>query len=90
MYNIAEQTGAAARHIFVWSANDVSFPQASWNRIENYYPGDQYVDWVGTSCYPHSPASVTSADHRYPVRDLIVENPPIEEIIAHLYAGAPV
>ena len=26
-------------------------PRASWNRIEQYYPGDAYVDWLGISCY---------------------------------------
>ncbi|WP_457676613.1 glycoside hydrolase family 26 protein [Thiolapillus sp.] len=26
-------------------------PRASWNRVENYYPGDEYVDWVGVSVY---------------------------------------
>ncbi|HYF99635.1 MAG TPA: glycosyl hydrolase [Candidatus Saccharimonadales bacterium] len=24
---------------------------APWNRIENYYPGDDYIDWIGTSVY---------------------------------------
>jgi len=24
-----------------------------WNRSENYYPGDEYVDWVGVSLYNH-------------------------------------
>jgi beta-mannanase len=22
-----------------------------WNKIENYYPGDDYIDWIGTSVY---------------------------------------
>lgn len=22
-----------------------------WNSIENYYPGDEYIDWIGTSVY---------------------------------------
>ena len=26
-------------------------PDAQWNRIENYYPGDDYIDWLGVSVY---------------------------------------
>lgn len=34
---------------FVWSPNYMGFPSRDWNVIPNYYPGDQYVDWVGVS-----------------------------------------
>jgi hypothetical protein len=31
-------------------------PQTGWNRFENYYPGDDYVDWVAVSDYgPQEP-----------------------------------
>ncbi len=26
-------------------------PSETWNSIKNYYPGDDYIDWVGTSIY---------------------------------------
>lgn len=26
-------------------------PNVEWNKIENYYPGDQYIDWLGVSIY---------------------------------------
>ena len=26
-------------------------PNAAWNSIKNYYPGDDYIDWIGTSIY---------------------------------------
>ncbi len=26
-------------------------PNTSWNEIENYYPGDNYIDWLGVSAY---------------------------------------
>lgn len=29
----------------------VSYPEEKWNRMEYYYPGDDYVDWVGLSVY---------------------------------------
>ncbi len=28
-----------------------SVPDEEWNRIDNYYPGDEYIDWVGVSVY---------------------------------------
>ena len=26
-------------------------PEESWNDFENYYPGDDYIDWIGVSVY---------------------------------------
>ena len=28
-----------------------SSPNSAWNTIENYYPGDNYIDWLGVSIY---------------------------------------
>ncbi len=68
MYNIAEQLGVTKRHIFVWSPNHRSYPDVDWNKMEHYYPGDQYVDWVGVSCYPPSAQYVNgNEDARYPL-----------------------
>ncbi|WP_052721086.1 glycoside hydrolase family 26 protein [Actinoplanes rectilineatus] len=36
---------------WVWSPNWNANPQEAWNATENYYPGDDYVDWVGVSGY---------------------------------------
>ena len=36
---------------WVWSPNWNSSPDTSGNRIQKYYPGDAYVDWVGVSGY---------------------------------------
>jgi hypothetical protein len=36
---------------WVWSPNWNSSPDASWNRFQRYYPGDDHVDWVGVSGY---------------------------------------
>jgi len=30
---------------------DEILTDAPWNSIENYYPGDEYIDWIGTSVY---------------------------------------
>ncbi len=33
-------------------------PEEAWNRLENYYPGDEFVDWIGVSAYgPQEPDS---------------------------------
>lgn len=37
--------------IWLFQPNWQSFPEEDWNAIENYYPGDKYVDWVGISLY---------------------------------------
>jgi hypothetical protein len=36
---------------WVWHANNADNPGDDWNRMEKYYPGDAYVDWVAVSSY---------------------------------------
>lgn len=46
---------------WVWSPNWNSSPNESWNALQRYYPGDDYVDWVGVSgydFYKESPATL--------------------------------
>ncbi len=31
--------------------NGESWPQKDWNQMSEYYPGDDYVDWIGVSVY---------------------------------------
>jgi hypothetical protein len=31
--------------------NAFGYPKTNWNKIENYYPGDNYIDWFGVSVY---------------------------------------
>ncbi len=31
--------------------DDYSLPEEDWNNFENYYPGDEYIDWIGISIY---------------------------------------
>ena len=41
---------------WVWHIDRSDVPEVAWNRFENYYPGDGYVDWIGVSVYgPQSP-----------------------------------
>ena len=36
---------------WLFHVNHQPFPAASWNTYEAYYPGDDYIDWVGVSIY---------------------------------------
>lgn len=43
---------AGARNItWVFHVNYNEWPQEPWNRLESYYPGDDYIDWFGVSVY---------------------------------------
>jgi len=37
--------------VWVFHANTDDVPAETWNRLENYYPGDQWVDWIAVSVY---------------------------------------
>jgi hypothetical protein len=43
--------GGGTNVTWVFHANATDWPQDSWNHFENYYPGDDVVDWVGFSHY---------------------------------------
>lgn len=51
--HIIDVTRAAGAHNIVWvfHVNHADSPRARWNRFENYYPGDDYIDWLGVSLY---------------------------------------
>ena len=36
---------------WIWCPNCDAVPNETWNDATNYYPGDQYVDWVGMDGY---------------------------------------
>ena len=54
VYNIAQANGVADKFIWVWA------PEAVGLDPTPYYPGDEYVDWVGLSVYPHTWLSGTT------------------------------
>ncbi len=41
----------AANITWVFHLNAGDYPEESWNAFENYYPGDDWIDWVGISFY---------------------------------------
>lgn len=36
---------------WVFHPNGVSAPDEAWNSADAYYPGDDYIDWIGVSVY---------------------------------------
>ncbi len=44
---------------WVFHVNDTDQPHRPWNRLERYYPGDSYIDWLSTSVY----GSLTPMEH---------------------------
>jgi hypothetical protein len=45
---------------WVWHVNWLDEPEKGWNRFENYFPGDNYCDWVALSAY--GPTTPTTRD----------------------------
>ncbi|WP_328459686.1 glycoside hydrolase family 26 protein [Actinoplanes sp. NBC_00393] len=50
IHRIFDEVGAN-NIAWVWSPNWNSSPNTTANKIQKYYPGDAYVDWVGVSGY---------------------------------------
>lgn len=44
-------TNGASNITWFFHVDAYSEPNVDWNRIENYYPGDNYIDWLGVSIY---------------------------------------
>jgi hypothetical protein len=48
---------------WVWHINWLDQPEAKWNRFENYYPGDEYCDWIALSAYgPLTPRTMDGTE----------------------------
>jgi len=50
---VVDRVRARKADNIIWGfhANNFSAPQEPWNAMANYYPGDDYVDWLGLSVY---------------------------------------
>ena len=56
LHGIAAQGSVAQSQIsFVWTPETAGTPAIAGNDPANYYPGDAYVDWVGTDFYSKFP-----------------------------------
>lgn len=36
---------------WMFHVNSLSEPDKNWNKMKEYYPGDDYIDWIGMSVY---------------------------------------
>ena len=72
--NEPEDVAAAWRHVhdlfeaagatnvtWVWNVNHESVPKSAANDIDTYYPGDEYVDWVGISGFNFGTTSAVAS-----------------------------
>lgn len=50
IHEIFDKNGAN-NVLWVWNPNEKSFPNFTWNAMELYYPGNEYVDIVGLTGY---------------------------------------
>ena len=50
----------AANLQWVWHVNWLDEPERKWNAFENYFPGENYCDWVALSAY--GPTTPTTRD----------------------------
>ncbi|HNS37420.1 MAG TPA: glycosyl hydrolase [Anaerolineaceae bacterium] len=48
--DISREQGAI-NILWVFHVNGSDWPEDDWNHLENYYPGDAWVDWIGVSVY---------------------------------------
>lgn len=55
---------------WVFHAGGRSYPNEKWNAFENYYPGDEWIDWLGFSAYgAHTPFSSPYRSFRAEIED---------------------
>ncbi|PYL33001.1 MAG: beta-mannanase [Verrucomicrobia bacterium] len=48
---------------WIWHVNWLDEPEKNWNRFENYFPGEDYCDWVALSAYgPTTPMTTDSTE----------------------------
>ena len=59
--DISREQGAI-NILWVFHVNGSDWPEDDWNRLENYYPGDAWVDWIGVSVY----GAQTPLDEEWP------------------------
>jgi len=76
--------GEEAKNItWFFHVNCSSFPNETWNEMSYYYPGDDYIDWLGVSVYgPQTPDSdyesfTAIMDETYPKLTALSSNKPI-------------
>lgn len=69
---------------WVFHVNDGDWPDVSWNRLENYYPGDAYIDWLAISSY----GAQTPLDDWWPIFRVSMDD--VYPRVASLSATKPI
>ncbi len=64
--NIFNKAGAT-NVTWAYHVNAISFPENEWNTMAAYYPGDDYIDWIGVSIY--GPINTNDPD-QYSFKDI--------------------
>jgi len=75
---------AASNITWVFHVDTNDFPDEDWNRLENYYPGDDWIDWIGVSVYgagdpldDECPSFSDSLDELYPRLTTLAPDKPL-------------
>ncbi|MFH1369204.1 MAG: sugar-binding protein [Elusimicrobiota bacterium] len=50
VHDIFKEEGAD-NVIWLWCPMNADFPTSPWNKCSKYYPGGEYVDWIGMDAY---------------------------------------
>jgi hypothetical protein len=69
---------------WVFHVNDGDWPDVNWNRLENYYPGDTYIDWLAISSY----GAQTPLDNWWPIFRVSMDD--VYPRVASLSATKPI
>jgi beta-mannanase len=65
MHDLFQEVGAT-NVVWVWNPLVTDVPSAAWNHWTNYYPGDEYVDWVGLDAYNWGTSSTCCVWQSFP------------------------
>ncbi len=83
----------AANLTWVFHVNGDDWPVNEWNVLENYYPGDEWIDWIAISSYAGQtplddwwPSFRSGMDAAYPRVEALTADKPI--IVAEFGAAA--
>jgi len=67
LYTLFKEVGAN-NATFVWCPNTRGYPIEKWNNVPDYFPGAEYVDWIGVDGYRDS-ADRIQRGSKYPLFD---------------------
>ncbi len=70
-YVVTRVRAAGASNVsWVFHANNTSDPDEPWNKMAQYWPGSEYVDWIGLSAYGKQYPGVN-----WPLAKLVLQGP---------------